>query len=83
MTRLRLSDNRRTALLRELQAHFLDQHGETIGDLKAELLLDFFLESLGPPVYNQAIADARKFVQERIDDLEDQVIDFSGGSFEE
>ena len=81
--RLRLSDDRRAILVRELQAHFHDQHGETIGDLKADLMIDFFLEHLGPRVYNQAIADARQFVQERIDDLEDQVIDFSGGVFEE
>ncbi len=80
--KLKLTDERRAALLRALQSHFFDQHSEEIGELKAELLIDFFLERLGPPVYNQAIGDARKYIQERLDDLADEVIHFDGDSFE-
>jgi uncharacterized protein (DUF2164 family) len=72
--RIRLSDARRGALLRDLQAHFLDRHGEEIGALKAGLLLDFFIERLGPPIYNEAIQDARKYLQERLDALEDEFL---------
>ena len=42
---------------------------EEIGELKAGLLLDFILSELGPSVYNQAIADARAFFEERTADL--------------
>jgi uncharacterized protein (DUF2164 family) len=42
---------------------------EEIGDLKAALLLDFILAEVGPSVYNQAIADARAFYEERAGDL--------------
>lgn len=73
--RIPLGDDRREALIRALEAHFLDHHGEEIGELKAGLLLEFFVERLGPPVYNQAIQDARKFIQERLDDLEDEILD--------
>ena len=38
--------------------------------LRAELLLDFFVKELGPPVYNQAIRDAHDFVAEKLVDLE-------------
>jgi uncharacterized protein (DUF2164 family) len=72
--RIKLSDERRRALLRELEAHFLDRHGEEIGELKAGLLLDFFLDRLAPPVYNEAIQDARKYLQERLDALEDEFL---------
>ncbi len=68
-----LSAERRGDLLRATRAHFFDRHGEEIGDLKAELLLDFFVEALGPPVYNQAVRDAHKFIHERLDDLEHAV----------
>ena len=80
--KLKITDERREALLRSLQSHYFDQHAEEIGELKGELLIDFFLERLGPPVYNQAIGDARKFLQERIDELGDEIIDFDGEAFE-
>jgi uncharacterized protein (DUF2164 family) len=55
-----------TTPLRQYAAANFD---EEIGDLKAGLLLDFILSELGPSVYNQAIADARAFFEERTGDL--------------
>jgi len=52
-----------------LQQYFADNIEEPIGDLKAGLLLDFILTELGPSIYNQAIADARTFFEERTSDL--------------
>ena len=52
-----------------IQQYFADNMDEPIGDLKAGLLLDFILTELGPTVYNQAIADARAFFEERTSDL--------------
>ena len=40
------------------------------GDLKARLLLDFCLQEVGAVVYNQAIADAQAYMQQRVADLE-------------
>ncbi len=68
--KIKLSEERRGDLLLAIKAHFVDRHGEEVGDLKAELLLDFFVEQLGPKVYNQAIQDARKFLQDKLGDLE-------------
>ncbi|PSB06211.1 hypothetical protein C7B62_23435 [Pleurocapsa sp. CCALA 161] len=42
-----------------------------MGDLKAALLLDFCLREICPTVYNQAIIDARSFVDSKLSDLED------------
>jgi uncharacterized protein (DUF2164 family) len=52
-----------------LREYFAANMDEEIGDLKAGLLLDFILIELGPSVYNQAIADARTFFEERTSDL--------------
>lgn len=50
---------------------FVAEHmDEDIGDLKAILFLEFCLKEIAPTVYNQAIADAQKYFQERVVDLE-------------
>ena len=42
---------------------------ESIGDLPAGLLLNFFLEEIGPVIYNQAIGDAQTRMASRVADL--------------
>ena len=69
-TRLELTGERRKALIRAIQEWFREHHDDDIGDLKASLLLDFFLQEIGPPVYNQAIRDAQAFLQDKLVDLE-------------
>ena len=41
-----------------------------IGDLKAQMFLDYCLKEIGPSIYNQAITDARAYFQDRVVDLE-------------
>jgi len=49
---------------------FVAQNLETeIGDLKASLLLEFCVREIGPSIYNQAIADAQNYIQEKAADL--------------
>ena len=70
---IRLDDQRRQQLVARLQAFFQEEFEETLSDFRAEQTLDFILSTVGPPIYNQAVQDARKFVQERLDDLEGEV----------
>lgn len=64
-----LPDAARKQAIAALRQYFAANMDEEIGDLKAGLLLDFILSELGPSVYNQAIADARAFFEERTSDL--------------
>ena len=64
-----ISDDARKQATAALRSYFVDHLDEEIGDLKAGLLLDFVLTELGPTVYNQGIADARAFFDERAADL--------------
>lgn len=64
-----LPDVQRKQAIAAVQQYFADNMDEPIGDLKAGLLLDFVLSELGPSIYNQAIADARLFFEERTADL--------------
>jgi uncharacterized protein (DUF2164 family) len=52
-----------------IRRYFAEQLEQDIGDLKADLLLGYMLEEIGPTIYNQAIADARAFFDERAADL--------------
>lgn len=68
--RIRLSDERRADLVKRIQAYCREHFDDDVGELRAGLLLDFFVKELGPPVYNQAIKDAHDFVAEKLVDLE-------------
>jgi uncharacterized protein (DUF2164 family) len=68
--RVKLTDDRRERLLRSVKKFFLETLDLELGDLAAGSILDFFVKELGAPVYNQAIQDARSFVQEKLEDLE-------------
>lgn len=63
------ADDTRKQAVASLQQYFAEHMDEEIGDLKAGLMLDFILTELGPSIYNQAIADARSYFEERIADL--------------
>ena len=64
-----LQDAARKQAVAALQEYFRDNLDDEIGDLKAGLMLDFILSEIGPSVYNQAIADAGAFFEERTSDL--------------
>jgi uncharacterized protein (DUF2164 family) len=64
-----ISDDARRRAVAALRTYCSEHMDEEIGDLKASLLLDFILAELGPTIYNQAIADARAYFEERTADL--------------
>ena len=70
---LRLEDERRQQLVAGLQAFYLNELDEELSAFRAGKLLDFLLEALGPPVYNQAVQDARAFMLRALDDLDGEV----------
>jgi len=58
---------RLTASIRQ----YFEEHLDTdIGDLKASLLLKFFLQEIAPTVYNQAVSDVVRHVRDISDELE-------------
>lgn len=69
MKKYDMDPEKRKELLEEIKEYFLEERDEELGDLAAGLMLDFFLERLGPPLYNQGIIDAHGYMSERTDDL--------------
>jgi uncharacterized protein (DUF2164 family) len=64
-----ISKEGRAEAIASIQRYFQENLPEPIGDLPAGLLLNFFLEEIGPAIYNRAIADAQVRLQLRISDL--------------
>lgn len=56
-------------MIGKIKGYFQEERGEEIGDLASSLLLDFFLEELGPEIYNLGVYDSYKYYNERIEDL--------------
>jgi len=67
---IQLSDERKKSIVEEVQTYFRNEYDETIGELRAEMLVDFFIAKLGPKIYNQAIEDANIFIHDKLLDLE-------------
>lgn len=67
---IKLSRDAAKQLRGSIKRYVAENLEQDIGDLKADGLLDFFLKEIGPSVYNQAIADAQQYFQERAIDLE-------------
>ena len=69
MIPIEFSKQTRAEAIASLQRYFEENLSEPVGDLSAGLLLNFFLEEIGPTIYNQAIADAQTRLQQRVSDL--------------
>jgi uncharacterized protein (DUF2164 family) len=46
---------------------------ERIGNIAAGALLNFFVEEIGPAIYNQAVAEVQERLQTRIAELDIEV----------
>ena len=65
-----LSPDATARLLGSIKRYAAENLERDLGDLQARLLLDFCLQEVGPVVYNLAIADAQRYFQGRVADLE-------------
>jgi uncharacterized protein (DUF2164 family) len=68
--RIALSEERRSELVSAARRFLAQEYEIELSEFQARGLLQFFVRQLGAPVYNQAIQDARAFLQDRLSDLE-------------
>ena len=53
-----------------IRRYFAESWDLDVGDLKADLMLDYVLKEIGPTIYNLAVADAQVYLRDRVADLE-------------
>lgn len=63
------NDQHREAIASIVQ-YFQEQREEEIGNIAATDLLRFFLEEIGPSIYNKAVADVQQRMQMHVSDLD-------------
>lgn len=66
---IELAKQARADAIASIQRYFEENMAEPIGELPAGLLLNYFLEEIGPVIYNRAIADAQARIVQRVGDL--------------
>jgi uncharacterized protein (DUF2164 family) len=67
---IELDKNNLKLLKGKIRTYFLKEHEDSVGDLKAEMIMEFFIRELGPQIYNQALKDAQAFMQDKLIDLD-------------
>lgn len=60
----------RAEAVASIERYFRENMEEKIGNIAAGALLGFFLEEIGPVVYNKAVADVQERLQLRVSELD-------------
>lgn len=68
---IKLKKETEKLLIDSIKRFYAEEMDDEIGELKAMHLLEFFLRELAPNIYNQAIVDAQKYLQDKAEDLGD------------
>ena len=67
---IEFSSEARTAMFEKLQAFFLDEFEEELGELRTRRVFEFMVGLVGASAYNQAVSDAQAWLQGKLLDLE-------------
>ncbi|HEY4373084.1 MAG TPA: DUF2164 domain-containing protein [Burkholderiales bacterium] len=67
---IELEKELRTQAIASIERYFEENMEERIGNLQAGALLGFFLEEIGPAVYNKAVADVQERLQLRVAEVD-------------
>ncbi|MDM0109753.1 DUF2164 domain-containing protein [Variovorax sp. J22R24] len=67
---IELSKEARKEAIASIERYFRENMEEPIGNIAAGALLGFFLEEVGPVIYNRAVAEVQERLQARISELD-------------
>ncbi len=76
---IELSKDMRKEALASIGRYFRENRDEEIGSIAASGLLEFFIEEIGPSIYNKAVADILTRIQMNVSELD---IDFHEKEFQ-
>ena len=76
---IELSREARKEAISSIERYFAENMEEKIGNVAASGLLGYFLEEIGPLVYNKAVADVQERLQMRVSELD---IEIHGDEFQ-
>ena len=63
---IQLSDDARKRAISSIERYFAENMEQRIGNLAAAALLGYFVEEIGPTIYNLAVAEVQERLQVRV-----------------
>ena len=70
---IELPKEARAQAIASIERWFQTERDERVGNITAGALLGFFLQEIGPSIYNQAVADVQERMQARVAELDIEV----------
>ena len=70
---IEISAEQRKEAIASIERYFRENMDEKIGNIAAGALLGYFLEELGPVVYNKAVADVQERLQARVSEVDIEI----------
>lgn len=70
---IELPKEARTRAIQSIERYFQIERDERIGNIAASALLGFFLEEIGPSIYNQAVTEVQERLQMRVGEIDIEV----------
>ena len=70
---IELHRDARTQAIQSIERYFQEHLDERIGNIAAGALLDFFVEEVGPLIYNRAVAEVQERLQMRVAEIDIEV----------
>ena len=70
---IELNKEARAQAVASIERYFKEHMDERIGNVQAGALLGFFLDEIGPSVYNKGVADTQERLQARVMEVDIEV----------
>ena len=70
---IELPKEARAQAITSIERWFQEERGERVGNITASALLGYFLEEIGPSIYNQAVADVQERLALRVAEVDVEV----------
>ena len=67
---IKLSDEEKKKICEEIAAFYLEERDEEIGIIAQQQILELFMESLAPIIYNRALDDVKVWYSRQQDNLD-------------
>jgi uncharacterized protein (DUF2164 family) len=70
---IELAKDARKEAIASIERYFQENMEERIGNVAAGALLNFFVEEIGPTIYNKAVLDVQERLQARLSEIDIEV----------
>lgn len=67
--KIKVNESQKLEMIDKVKKYFKEERNESLGDLAADLVLDFFIKELAPNIYNQGVEDSYAYIRDSTEDI--------------